>query len=74
MKDLKLTDYLSVGEQNAITAPELARILGVNKRDITIMVNALRKKGEFICSNTQNGFWLLMIKILSNLYARCKAE
>ena len=57
-KPLILTDYLSVGEDNAITATDLARLLGVHKRDITIMVNALRKKGEFICSNTQKGFWL----------------
>ena len=57
-KPLILTDYLSVGEDNAITATDLARLLGVHKRDVTIMVNALRKKGEFICSNTQNGFWL----------------
>lgn len=57
-KPLILTDYLSVGEDNAITAKSLARLLGWNERDITNTVNALRKKGEFICSNTQSGFWL----------------
>lgn len=56
-KPLILTDYLSVGEDNAITAKDLASLLGWNERDITIHINALRKKGEFICSGA-NGFWL----------------
>ena len=51
-KPLILTDYLSVGERNAITAKDLARLLGWNDRDVTITVNALRKQGELICSNT----------------------
>ena len=57
-KPLILTDYLSVGEQNAITAKDLARLLGWNERDVTITINALRKQGELICSSTQSGFWL----------------
>ena len=56
-KPLNLTDYLSIGEQNAITAKELARLLGLNEREITYTVNALRKKGVLICSNTQSGFF-----------------
>ena len=57
-KPLILTDYLSVGKQNAITAKDLARLLGWNERDVTITINALRKQGELICSSTQSGFWL----------------
>lgn len=57
-KPLKLTDYLSVGEENAITCKQLSKYLGLSERDITIQINALRKKGELICSNTQSGFWL----------------
>lgn len=56
-KSLNLTDFLSVGEDNAITSKDLARLLGLHERDITICVNALRKQGEFICSSG-NGFWL----------------
>ena len=56
-KPLILTDYLSVGEENAITTKELSRLFGWCERDITIQINALRKKGEFICSGA-NGFWL----------------
>ena len=57
-KPIILTDYLSVGEENAITAKDLAKYLGWTERDITITVNALRKQGTLICSNTQSGFWL----------------
>lgn len=57
-KPLILTDYLSVGEENAITCKQLSKYLGLSERDITIQINALRKKGELICSNTQSGFWL----------------
>ncbi len=56
-KPLKLADYLSVGEENAITAKTLAKLLGWNERDVTITVNALRKRGKIICSSG-NGFWL----------------
>ena len=74
-KPLILTDYLSVGEENAITAKDLAKYLGWNERDITITVNALRKQGTLICSNTQSGFGcLLMTEILSNSSDKCKAE
>ena len=43
-KPLVLTDYLSVGEENAITAKTLSKYLGLSERDITIHINALRKK------------------------------
>lgn len=56
-KPLILTDFLSVGEENAITAKSLAKILGWNEREITIAVNALRKQGVFICSSG-SGFYL----------------
>ena len=37
-KPLILTDYLSVGEENAITTKELSRLLGWCERDITIQI------------------------------------
>lgn len=55
---LCLTDYLSVGADNGITAKQLARLLGWNDRDVTHAVHALRKKGVLICSDTLHGFWL----------------
>ena len=57
-KPLILTDYLSVGEENALTAKTLSKYLGLSERDITIQIKKKKKKGELICSNTQSGFWL----------------
>ena len=57
-KPLSLTDFLSVGVDDAITTKQLARLLGLNERDITSMIHALRKKGVLICSDTIHGFWL----------------
>lgn len=54
---LNLTDYLSIGEGNAITAKDLAKYLGWKERDVTIAINALRKQGKFICSGA-TGYWL----------------
>ena len=56
-KTLNLIDFLSVGEENAVTAKELSKILNWSTREVTIAVNALRKKGEIICSSG-NGFYL----------------
>ncbi len=53
----KITDYLSVGAENAITSKELAKIYGCHERDITSSINALRKSGVLICSNG-SGFFL----------------
>ena len=49
-KPLKITDYLSVGEENAVNCKQLAKYLGFNERDVTVCINIARKQGEFICS------------------------
>lgn len=41
-KPLKLTDYLSVGEENAITAKQLAKYLGWNERDVEQFVRGMQ--------------------------------
>lgn len=56
-KQLNLMDFLSTGEDNAITARELSRLLKMSLRDVTVTVNALRKSGEIICSSGE-GFYL----------------
>lgn len=57
MNGFNLLDYLCVGKPNAIKNKELATLLSTNERCITIAVNALRKRGEIICSDA-NGFYL----------------
>ena len=52
-----LTNFLSVGQENAVSAKTLAKTLGWHDRDVTFCINALRKEGEIICSGA-DGFWL----------------
>ena len=42
---------LSVGESNAISAAELARVLGWNARSVTLEINRLRLAGVAICAS-----------------------
>ena len=37
-KPLILSDFLSVGEENAITCKQLSKYLGLSERDITIQI------------------------------------
>ena len=46
-------DLIPEGEQNAITARELSRILNCHRREITLAINALRCSGEVICSGNK---------------------
>lgn len=57
MNVFNLLDCLSAGKANSIKTKELATLLNTNERCITIAVNALRKRGEIICSDA-NGFYL----------------
>ena len=47
----KLIDFIPEGEENAISANELAKLLQCHRRDITLAINGLRCSGEVICSN-----------------------
>ena len=72
-KPLILTDYLSVGEENALTAKTLSKYLGLSERDITIQINALRKKANLFAVVRKAVFGcLLMTEILSNLCEVCR--
>ena len=54
---INLIDFLSTGESEAITTQELSKLLGWNKREITLYINALRRSGEVICSSI-SGYYL----------------
>ncbi len=58
MKDYeKLMVLLPSGEQNAISAAELGRLLGCDARGVRFHVEAARKNGAPICSGVP-GYWL----------------
>lgn len=49
-------DFLSVGEKNAITAQELARLLGWDAREVTRVIHNERAAGALICSSSKGYF------------------
>ena len=53
----KLLVLLPAGEQNAISAAELGRLLGCDARGVRFYVEAARKNGAPICSGVP-GYWL----------------
>ena len=56
-----ITDYLLVGEENAITAKELTKLLGAYSiREVTELIHQARIQGEVICSATggHKGYFL----------------
>lgn len=56
MNVLNLVACLSRGEEHAITAKELSKLLNWSERDITSAVNILRKSGKIICSSAKGYF------------------
>lgn len=55
--DSRLSYYLGVGPENAITTRKLAERLFTNERAITLSVYAARRAGVPVCSG-QSGFYL----------------
>lgn len=57
---MKLTenilDFIPSGEENAVSARDLAVLLHCHCRDITLSINYLRRKGAVICS-CQRGYF-----------------
>lgn len=55
-KIVNLVDLLREGEENAITAKELSKLLGFPVRTITQMINYSRCNGEVILSSDKGYF------------------
>lgn len=54
MKDI--FDFLSVGEERARTAKELAQLLGWDEREVTRAIHNERAAGALICSSSKGYF------------------
>ncbi len=54
---LNIINLLSEGENNAIKTSEISRLTGLNQREVTLYINALRRSGEVICSS-EKGYYL----------------
>lgn len=62
MNDIKkvLLAHIPTGRENAIQAKELAHLLGMNYRAVTLLIHSLRTSGAVICSDNSsdcNGFY-----------------
>ena len=59
-KMFMITDYLAEGAENARTARELCRILGINNRQLTRAIERARRAGAPICagSGSISGYYL----------------
>lgn len=51
-----LKDLIPCGEENAVSVPTLAKILGTNERDVRKQVSNLRTQGELILSSARGYF------------------
>lgn len=50
-----LLDYLGIGRKNALTAGQLAEMLGLRKRTISLAIEKLRRDGFPICASCAAG-------------------
>ncbi len=55
-----IVDYIPVGERNALTASELSRFMGTDRRDVTRSIQAARLRGVPICASCgwPRGFYM----------------
>lgn len=51
-----LKDLIPRGEENAVSVPMLAKVLGTNERDVRKQVSILRTQGELILSSARGYF------------------
>ncbi len=57
-QDLMVSDFLMVGEMNALPMRHLKSILHRDGRTIRLMIEAERRRGVPILSNNQTGYYL----------------
>lgn len=57
---MQVADYLAIGEKNARTGSELCRLLGIDKRKLTIAIEKERRAGTPICASCSGtpGYYL----------------
>lgn len=57
MKPIDIKSFLKRGAENAIKNRDLARMLGISSRDVYLLIEQERNKGELIISSP-NGYYL----------------
>lgn len=57
-RQIKIADYLSHGQENAIPRRELERLTGVDGRTVRLMIERERRSGTPICADNLSGYYL----------------
>lgn len=56
---MKISDYIPIGRDNAISMPNLSERLGIKQRECRRWVQREREKGEPICSDWEHGGYFM---------------
>lgn len=70
---MRVTDYLGTGTESAVSGKELANMLGINIRNLTMAIERERREGEPICakhSGKNHGYFLASNKAEMDRYCR----
>lgn len=55
---MKISDYLSHGQTNAVSMRSLCNMTGISERELRRMITAERMRGTPILSDTSTGYFL----------------
>ena len=55
---MKVADFLSTGQQNAVPLKHLKDLLHLDGRTVRLMIRAERLSGTPICEDSQSGYYL----------------
>ena len=57
-RQIKIADYLSHGQENAIPRRELERLTSMDGRTVRLMIERERRAGTPICADNLSGYYL----------------
>lgn len=57
-RQIKIADYLSYGQENAIPRRELERLTSMDGRTVRLMIERERRAGTPICADNATGYFL----------------
>ena len=57
-RQIKIADYLSYGQENAIPRRELERLTSMDGRTVRLMIERERRSGTPICADNLSGYYL----------------
>ena len=57
-RQIKIADYLSHGQENAIPRRELERLTSMDGRTVRLMIERERRAGTPICADNATGYFL----------------